>query len=201
MNYIKNWVSAGGVYTDKKTGAYCIAVLTILDRVEFVAASKKSVVTGITTWTKFHDRFIESSTSFDVAFKVLSSNAHRHGAEVRAHELLALIGPAREGEVEMATKKPAAEKKAAAPKKGTPKKGTPKKEAPKKEAGATRGRKGAFDPSMKITVSVDKNPKRGGAAARFDLYAKNNTVEKYLAAGGLMADIRWDVKQAFIKVE
>jgi hypothetical protein len=54
---------------------------------------------------------------------------------------------------------------------------------------------------MKITVLVGGNPKRGTAAARFDLYAKNNTVEKYLAAGGQIADLRWDSKQNFIKVE
>ena len=65
-----------------------------------------------------------------------------------------------------------------------------------------QGRNSAFSPRMKITVLVDKNPKRAGsnAASRFDLYKKNNTVEKFLAAGGLAADLRWDSKQNYISV-
>ena len=92
----------------------------------------------------------------------------------------------------------AAKPKTEAPKAEKPK-ATPK--TPKPAEASRQGRKGAFEPSMKITVLVEGNPKRGTAAARFDLYAKNNTVEKYLAAGGQIADLRWDSKQNFIKVE
>lgn len=54
-----------------------------------------------------------------------------------------------------------------------------------------------------IHVLVKSNPKKPGTGAydRFNLYTKGMTVKQYLKAGGLIADIRWDAKQAFIKVD
>lgn len=80
--------------------------------------------------------------------------------------------------------------------------------APKPAAKATKvaAPKAAKEPKVagpdnrKITVLVTENPKRGGAAERFDLYKKNNTVDKYVAAGGKREDIAWDVKKGFISV-
>lgn len=103
--------------------------------------------------------------------------------------------------VTKAAPEPAPKTEKAAPKAEKPK-AAPKVEKATPKADASRqGRKSAFEPGMKITVLVDKNPKRGPAAARFELYAKNKTVEKYLAAGGQVADLRWDSKQGWIKVE
>lgn len=95
-------------------------------------------------------------------------------------------------ESDMATKKTPQpiEKKVAAPKVA----------APKAEKSEALGRKATFKDDMKITILVEGNPKRAGAAARFALYKKGMTVAEYLAAGGTMADIRWDVKQEFISV-
>ena len=91
---------------------------------------------------------------------------------------------------------PKAEKKATAPK-AEKKAVAPKAAAPKKEG---IGRKGAFSSDMKIKVLVEGNPKRAKAAERFALYKNGITVAEYLAAGGTMADVRWDVKQEFISV-
>ena len=54
-----------------------------------------------------------------------------------------------------------------------------------------------------IKVLTAKNPKRATSAAgqRFDLYKPGMTVEKFLAAGGLRADISWDLKMGFIEVQ
>jgi hypothetical protein len=51
-----------------------------------------------------------------------------------------------------------------------------------------------------ITVLAAKNPKRGTAAKRFDLYRDNMTVAEYLESGGIRGDINWDTKQGFIQV-
>lgn len=98
----------------------------------------------------------------------------------------------------MATKpttKPAT-KKVAAPKPAA--KASTKVAAPAK---AAKEPKVAGPDNRKIAVLVDENPKRGGAAERFDLYKKNNTVDKYVAAGGKREDIAWDVKKGFISCE
>jgi hypothetical protein len=54
----------------------------------------------------------------------------------------------------------------------------------------------------KITVLVDKNPKRTGSvsAKRFDLYKTGMTVSEFISAGGKSADISWDVAHNYIKV-
>lgn len=54
-----------------------------------------------------------------------------------------------------------------------------------------------------IRVLTAKNPKRSTSAAgkRFDLYRPGMTVQKFLDAGGLRADISWDLKQGFIEVQ
>lgn len=54
-----------------------------------------------------------------------------------------------------------------------------------------------------IKVLTAKNPKRSTSAAgkRFDLYKPGMTVDKFLAAGGLRADISWDLKQGFIEIQ
>ena len=54
-----------------------------------------------------------------------------------------------------------------------------------------------------IKVLTAKNPKRSTSAAgkRFDLYKPGMTVKKFLEAGGLRADISWDLKQGFIELE
>jgi hypothetical protein len=96
----------------------------------------------------------------------------------------------------MATGKPAvkAAKKVAAPK---PAAKAAKVSAPK---AAAKEAKVAGPDNRKITVLVGENPKRGSAAERFDLYKKNATVDKYVAAGGKKEDIGWDVKKGFISV-
>ena len=89
-------------------------------------------------------------------------------------------------------------KKKAAPTKAAAKKTAPKKNAPKAE----RNTRSKWEPTDKITVIVDANPKREGSGAhkRFELYKKNNTVEKYLKAGGTRPDLVWDAKQKFIRI-
>ena len=53
-----------------------------------------------------------------------------------------------------------------------------------------------------ITVLAEKNPKREGSASydRFQLYYKNKTVEKFLAAGGTSADLRYDQKNGYVSI-
>jgi len=138
------------------------------------------------------------------------SYAEASGATAKARAVLAGTQPTSREESSMATKKPAApkaEKKPAAPKaekkpaapKAEKKPAAPKKEAPSKVEG--RGRNSAFAPEMKITILAESNPKRAKAAERFALYKNGMTVAKYLELGGLLADVRWDAKQGFIKVE
>lgn len=103
---------------------------------------------------------------------------------------------------DMATAKKSAAKAAPA-KKATPTKVAPakaaKKEAPVEKSGP--GRKSAFNDGMKITVLAKENPKRAKAAERFALYKNGMTIAEYVAAGGLIADVRWDVRQEFISVK
>jgi hypothetical protein len=58
--------------------------------------------------------------------------------------------------------------------------------------------------SDKITILVSKNPKRGTAAQRFALYRPGMSVGDYKAAVGnaqALADLRWDVKKGFIRID
>jgi hypothetical protein len=52
-------------------------------------------------------------------------------------------------------------------------------------------------------IAVQENPKRAGsgAHARYALYKVGMTVNEFLKAGGISADVHWDSKQKFIKLE
>ena len=56
--------------------------------------------------------------------------------------------------------------------------------------------------SRKKIVEVAANPKRAGTGAheRFAIYREEMTVAEYLAAGGQVRDVSWDVKQGYVKV-
>ena len=81
-------------------------------------------------------------------------------------------------------------KKTKAPK--TPK--APK--APKEK----KVRKPPFPEGSTITILAEKNPKRGAAAKRFDLYRNGMKVETAIEKGVTVADIRWDRDHKFIKI-
>lgn len=68
----------------------------------------------------------------------------------------------------------------------------------------------AAAPSTRLRVNLDakitaiqENPKRAGsgAHARYALYKAGMTVGEFLKAGGIPADVHWDLKQKFIKLE
>ena len=92
-------------------------------------------------------------------------------------------------------KAPAKAAKAPAEKKAAKANGAAKKVA----NGASRSR---VDPKSKITLLVDKNPKREGCASHkaFSLYKTGMTVEQFLAKGGTSADISWDTRKKYIKL-
>ena len=89
--------------------------------------------------------------------------------------------------------------KATTPKATTPKAATPKAATPKAEK---KGRVGKYAPTDKITLLTKENPKREGSEAhkRFALYAKHNTVESFLKAGGTSPDLNFDAKHGHIKI-
>lgn len=68
---------------------------------------------------------------------------------------------------------------------------------------ATRGRATKYKPTDTIKVLVDANPRREGskANARFALYRDGMTVEEFLAAGGPMPGLIFDVNHNWIAVE
>jgi hypothetical protein len=74
----------------------------------------------------------------------------------------------------------------------------PKPAAAKESAAAESKKSAKMD--KKIKVLVKENPKRAGAAKRYDLYTDGMTVREYIEKGGLMADIWWDEKQKFISL-
>jgi hypothetical protein len=57
----------------------------------------------------------------------------------------------------------------------------------------------------KIIILVSNNPKHGTAAQRFSLYQTGMSIADYKAAVGnarlARADLRWDVKRKFIRIE
>lgn len=57
-----------------------------------------------------------------------------------------------------------------------------------------------YDLAATIKVLVDKNPKRGTARGRFDLYKEGMTVREYLKAGGLTRDLRADLDWKHIEL-
>lgn len=92
----------------------------------------------------------------------------------------------------------------------------PGKEAPTKEAKAPKAPKEKKEPTVrrskfdvlypgrsKITVLVDKNPKKEGSKAheRFKLYGKNTTVAEFIKAGGTYQDIAYNIGREFIGIE
>jgi hypothetical protein len=69
---------------------------------------------------------------------------------------------------------------------------------------ATRQRGPAgVEPTAKIEVMVDENPKRQGSKshARFELYREAETVQDFINMGGLTADLIYDVQHEFITIE
>lgn len=81
------------------------------------------------------------------------------------------------------------------------KKGRKAKKTSAKKAAAGGAKRERTDKDKKIKVLVE-NPKREGSAAweRFKLYKDDMTVAKALEKGVWPADIRWDVKQKFIRL-
>jgi len=77
-----------------------------------------------------------------------------------------------------------------------PKKSEPKNKAPK---GAVQAETMAANRARKITILVEGNPKRGTAAARYELYKNGMTVGKYIELGGQLRDVTWDCKMGFIQ--
>lgn len=61
---------------------------------------------------------------------------------------------------------------------------------------------GGFKPDAKITVIAKENPRRPGTHGHkiFESYKKLKTVSAVLAAGGKIADIKWDIEHDSIKV-
>lgn len=83
---------------------------------------------------------------------------------------------------------------------------TKTKATTKKTPKATTGSR-SVDTDQRIVVAAlykETNPKRGNAAKRFEHYCDNMTVADYIAKvkdrGLALADIRWDVKQGFIRL-
>ena len=111
-----------------------------------------------------------------------------------------------------APKAPAAEPEAPkaeapAPKPKGKKAAKAKKPAKRRKAGQSKVARGlsgrsSIASTAKITLCVGVNPKRHKSKARerFDLYKDGMTVEQFVAAGGLLDDIRWDVKHEFISL-
>ena len=101
------------------------------------------------------------------------------------------------------TTKKAGKKKVAkkVAKKTASKKAASKKTA-KKTAAKKIGRPSTSDEILgkKVKVISKTNRKRGTAAERFALYKDGMTVQAYVKAGGTVRDVKWDVKQGFIKL-
>lgn len=204
---VPKFVTKLGCYRRKKGPEDCLVALSIYDRCEYVSVTSTGpVFAHVCNWTQFHEEFEPSNFDIAKVHAMLMRRAERQGASVRAKELLVTTDPARipEGEVEMASTKkspkPVAKKAAAVEAKAAPAKST-KKAAPAPVEKAGPGRKSAFNDGMKITVLVKENPKRAKAAERFALYKNGLTIADYVAAGGTLADVRWDVKQSFISVK
>lgn len=55
----------------------------------------------------------------------------------------------------------------------------------------------------RVVTHVAPNPKKAGSAshARFELYKVGMTVDEFVAAGGTIADVKWDSERGFIKLE
>ena len=77
----------------------------------------------------------------------------------------------------------------------------PKVAAPVAEGSEPKAR-GKRIENQKIRLLVKSNPKRPSSASfgRFELYTTNKTTDEFLAAGGLSADLRYDVEHEFIEL-
>lgn len=55
----------------------------------------------------------------------------------------------------------------------------------------------------RIVYVAEANPKKPGTAAhqKFSLYRVGMTVSEFVAAGGTMGDVNWDVERGFIRLE
>lgn len=76
-------------------------------------------------------------------------------------------------------------------------------ESPSAHAVAARpGRRPEYADHDVVSSVVEENPKKQGSAAhdRFALYRKDMTVGEYIAAGGIRADLVWDVEHKFITI-
>lgn len=72
--------------------------------------------------------------------------------------------------------------------------------AAKPEGTGKAGRPSAAPDNRKLKLLVKENPKRGASAQRYELYRTSKTVADYIAAGGVRADIAYDVAKGFIEV-
>lgn len=196
----------------------CIITSITGDVVEYVSAK---VVGGVFAATcsknAFRKEFELTPFYVDTLLGMLQRRGERCGISRHAKKLLTSIPRVQipEGEPFMATKKSAAKPESTpTPKKSATKPEAKAKSTAKPEAKSTKkatpaaapeksgpGRKSAFSDGMKITVLAKENPKRAKAAERFALYKNGMTIGDYVAAGGTMADVRWDVKQNFISVK
>jgi hypothetical protein len=80
----------------------------------------------------------------------------------------------------------------------------PKEKKAKKEPTVRRSKFDMLYPGRsKITVLVDKNPKKEGSKAheRFKLYGKNTTVAEFIKKGGTYQDIAYNIGREFIGIE
>lgn len=73
---------------------------------------------------------------------------------------------------------------------------------PAKPAKPAKAEKTDKTDTRKITLVTKENPKREGSKAHgvFELYKKAKTVQDFLAAGGKIADIKYDEKAGHIKL-
>ncbi len=75
------------------------------------------------------------------------------------------------------------------------------KAAPPADSGAgRRGRVASIADTTAISLLETKNPKRVGSDsyARYELYRQSKTVGAYRAAGGSLADLKWDAERNYI---
>lgn len=200
-------IEKGLTYRRRKGHEYCVVVATVYgkhDMCEFIAANTtEEVFSRNIDFNTFIKEFEPTQLGLNEVLTMLKNRAARAGATDRAQYLLDfLIAQIKSGEVEMATTKkspkPVAKKAAPAEAKAAPAKGKKAAFIPEKSG---PGRKSAFNDSMKITLLVKENPKRAKAAERFALYKNGLTIADYVAAGGTLADVRWDTKMNFISVK
>lgn len=73
---------------------------------------------------------------------------------------------------------------------------------PERKAAGPRGAALKRDDNRVISY-VAPNPKKQGSSSytRYELYAVGQTISQFIAAGGTMADVRWDLDRGFIKTE